>query len=258
MRLEGKAALITGAGSGIGRAAAVLFANEGARVALCDIDSGALEETASTIEETGGQTIALRADVSSSEDVQRLVGEIAGRWGELDVLYNNAGFAHAEDGPATDVTPDVWAKTLDINLTGSFLCCKHALPLMIRSGGGSVINTSSPVAVRPRPAYDAYTVAKGGLLSLTRSLAQNFGPRNIRVNAILPGITETGMTREGLAQTEFRHQWLREVPLGRIGTTEDIARAALFLASDEASFITGVALNVDGGWLLGPAADTTQ
>ncbi len=251
-RLDGKVALITGAGEGMGRAAALLFAREGARVGVLDLAGARAEETVATITAEGGEALALAADVSASAEVSSAVAATVARFGALHVLYNNAAVWLAEDAPTVEIAEDVWDRILAVNLTGVFLCCKHGIPAIVRSGGGSVINTSSPVAVRPEKGYDAYTAAKGGVLSLTQALAQYHAREGVRVNVLMPGAIETAMTRATLEDPRYREHAIRTTPIGRIGQPEDVANAALFLASDESSFVTGSVQWVDGGWLLGP------
>jgi NAD(P)-dependent dehydrogenase (short-subunit alcohol dehydrogenase family) len=248
-RLDGRVALITGAGEGMGRAAALLFAQEGARVGVLDVDRERAETVAAEI---GEAAVAIAADVSSPADVRRAVEEVVRAFGALHVLYNNAGVWLPGDGSVVDLDEDVWHRTLAVNLTGVFLCCRFGIPALLEAGGGSVINTSSPVAVRPEPVYDAYTASKGGVISLTRSIAQHFGPRGIRANVLMPGSIVTAMTREALADPRYREASERMTVLGRLGEPEDVARAALYLACDESSFVTGAIHWVDGGWLLGP------
>ena len=254
-RLEGKVALITGAGEGMGRAAALLFAREGAKVGVLDVVRERAETVAGAIRAEGGAALPLTADVSVSEDVRAAVAAVVAEFGLLNVLYNNAGVWLPGDGAVTELDPEAWERTLAVNLTGVFLCCRHGIPELIRAGGGSVVNTASPVAVRPEPVYDAYVASKGGVLALTRSIAQYYARFGVRVNVLMPGNIETAMTLPALEDPAYRAQFLRTTPLGRAGRPEDVAYAALYLASDESSFVTGSVQWVDGGWLLGPQAE---
>ena len=250
-RLAGKSALITGAGEGMGRAAARLFAREGAKVGVLDSVAERAEATAAEIRGNGGEVLAIVADVSNAEEVQAAVATTVREFGSLHVLYNNAGVWHPRDAPTVELEEDAWARVLAVNLTGVYLSCRFGLPELKRAGGGSVINTGSPVAIRPEPGFDAYTASKGGVVSLTRAIAQYHARDGIRANVLMPGNVESAMTREALEDSRYREHFLKTTPLGRIGQPEDIARAALYLASDESSFVTGSLHWVDGGWLLG-------
>lgn len=255
-RLAGKVALITGAGEGMGRTAALLFAREGARAGVLDIDEERARATVEAGEAEGGKAVALRADVSSSGQVREVVATVVGAFGALHVLYNNAGVWPPGDGAASELEEEAWHRTIAVNLTGVFLCCRHGLPELIRAGGGSVVNTSSPVAVRPEPVYDAYAASKGGVIALTRSLAQYYARFGVRVNTLMPGSIETAMSQASLADPAYREHSERWTILGRLGQAEEAAQVALFLASDESSFVTGSILWAEGGWMLGPQSDT--
>ena len=248
MRLEGKTALITGAGSGMGRLAAELFAREGAAIVACDIDSEGLRETAERVSGAGGTILGLEGDVTRAEDVRRWVDEAIATYGKLNVLYNNAGIFPDEDGSVADVDEAVFEHVLDVNLKGVYLCCKFGVPALIRAGGGSIVNVASFVALLGCTVpQDAYTASKGGVLSLTRSLAVQFGPDKVRANAICPGPIETPLLRELLRDEEARQRRLSRIPLGRFGRPEDVVNAALYLASDESAWMTGTTFVVDGG-----------
>ena len=248
MRLEGKTALITGAGSGMGRLAAEMFAREGAAIVACDIDSEGLRETAERVSGAGGTILGLEGDVTRAEDVRRWVDEAIATYGKLNVLYNNAGIFPDEDGSVADVDEAVFEHVLDVNLKGVYLCCKFGVPALIRAGGGSIVNVASFVALLGCTVpQDAYTASKGGVLSLTRSLAVQFGPDNVRANAICPGPIETPLLRELLRDEEARQRRLSRIPLGRFGQPEDVVNAALYLASDESAWMTGTTFVVDGG-----------
>jgi NAD(P)-dependent dehydrogenase (short-subunit alcohol dehydrogenase family) len=251
-RLGGQAAVITGAGEGMGRAAAVLFAREGARVGVLDVDGERAEQTVEEIRSAGGEAFPLVADVSSAADVRAAIEAAVDAFDGLHILYNNAGIWLPGDGPVTELDEDVWNRVLAVNLTGVYLCCRYGIPWLVRAGGGSVINTASPVAIRPEPVYDAYVASKGGVVSLTRSIAQYYARFGVRANVLMPGNIETAMTRPALQDPRYREHFLRTTPLGRPGRPQDVAYAALYLASDESSFVTGSIQSVDGGWLLGP------
>lgn len=248
MRLEGKTALITGAGSGMGRLAAEVFAREGAKVVATDISTDALQETVERVRGQGGEITGQAGDVRSAQDVRGWVERAVATYGQLDVLYNNAGIFPEEDGSVTEMDEEVYQRVIDVNLKGVSLCCKYGVPEMVRAGGGSIVNVASFVAlVGCTVPQDAYTASKGAVLSLTRSLAVQFGPQHVRVNAICPGPIETPLLRELLSDEEARNRRLSRIPLGRFGRPEDIVNAALYLASDEASWTTGTTFVVDGG-----------
>ena len=248
MRLENKVALITGAGSGIGRESALLFAREGARVVLVDVNEAAGEAVTAEIREAGGAAVYAHADVSKSAEAARMIRVAEESFGQLDVLFNNAGISHAEDGDAVATEEEVWDLTMNINLKGVFLGCKHGIPALRRSGGGSIINTASFVALLGAATPQlAYTASKGGVLALTRELAVIHARENIRVNALCPGPLRTELLMKYLDTDEKRRRRLVHIPMGRFGEAREIAQAALFLASDESSFTTGATFLVDGG-----------
>jgi NAD(P)-dependent dehydrogenase (short-subunit alcohol dehydrogenase family) len=248
MRLAGKVALITGAGGGIGGEAATLFAREGAVVVAVDLDETAARETATRVEKDGGQALAFAADVSSAAGCEGMVAAAEREFGRLDVLFNNAGIMRADDDDAVATDEDVWDQTLDVNAKGVFLGCKYGIPALRRAGGGSVINTASFVALMGAATPQiAYTASKGAVLSLTRELAVIHGREGIRVNAICPGPLRTELLMKVLDTDEKKQRRLIHIPMGRFGEAAEIAKAALFLASDESSFMTGASLVVDGG-----------
>ena len=249
MRLEGKTALITGAGSGMGRIAAEFFAREGAHIIATDISQKGLDETAAIVAKAGhGDILAVAGDVSNAADVASWVRAGIERFGALHILYNNAGIFPDADKSVLDMDEETYRRTMDVNLKGVMLCCKYGIPEIIRAGGGSVINVASFVAlVGCTVPQDAYTASKGAVLALTKSLAVQFGPQHVRVNAICPGPILTPLLADLFPTQEEKMKRLSRIPLGRFGLPEDIVYAALYLASDESSWTTGTEFVVDGG-----------
>ena len=249
-RLTGKVALITGAGMGMGREAAVLFAEEGARVVVCDINEKAADETVTLVEKAGGQALAAVGDVAIEDDVKRMVEEGVKRFGALHVLYNNAGVLWKDrDRSVLETDGAQWDRVMAINLKSVFWVTKHGVPYLKQAGGGSIILVGSVSALAGfTRAQDAYTAAKGALISLNKSLAIQFAKDRIRSNIIHPGIVETPLQAPYLTP-ELRAEFNAGIPLGRIGQPRDIAYAALFLASEESSFMTGAEMIVDGGFI---------
>jgi len=248
MRLKDKVALITGAGNGIGLETALLFAGEGAAVVAVDLSSKAVNEVADLIQTRGGRSVAVVADVSDSSDCERMVSVAEGEFGGLHVLFNNAGIMMSADGDAVSTEEDVWDKTMAVNAKGVYLGCKYGIPAMLRSGGGSVINTASFVAkVGAATPQLAYTASKGAVLALTRELAVVHAREGIRVNALCPGPLRTELLMSFLDTEEKRQRRLVHVPMGRFGEAREMAEAALYLASDESSYVTGTEFYVDGG-----------
>lgn len=248
MRLSNKVALITGAGSGIGRESALLFAKEGAAVIVCDLNETSAAETVSLIKAAGGEAKSVRSDVSKAADVQNMIATAETHYGRLNILFNNAGIFHPQDGSVLETEEDVWDLTINVNLKGVFLGCKYGIPALQRSGGGSIINTASFVALMGAATPQiAYTASKGGVLSLTREIAIEFARQNIRANALCPGPVETPLLNELLSDPDRRQRRLVHIPPGRFAKPQEMANAALFLASDESSFVNGSTFLVDGG-----------
>lgn len=250
MKLANKVALITGAGSGMGKSAALIFSREGAKVAAVDINEAQVKETAAEITQQGGSAISLRADVSKSEDVKRMVDETVAKLGALNIVYNNAGI-EGESNFISNMTEEQFDRVIAINLRGVFLGMKYALPHLIKAGGGSIINQASIAGLIAVRGGAGYAAAKAGVIALTRVGAVEYGRYNIRVNAICPGAIETPMAqriRQGQPPNPKAIQ--RISVLGRMAEPEEIAKVALFLASDDSSFATGAPFIIDGGWTI--------
>jgi len=249
MRLQGKVALITGAGSGMGRVAAQMFAAQGAKVVVAEFAVDAGEETVRRVADAGGEASFVKTDVSREDDARAMVDHAVERFGRLDVLYNNAGIMPEADHSVTDTDVAVWDQVMAVNVRGVFLGCKYAIPRMVEQGSGSVINISSFVAILGCSVpQDAYTASKGAVLSLTRSLAVQFGPKGVRSNAICPGPIETPLLMDWLLKDEAAKQLrLARNPTGRFGKPEEIVNAAIYLASDESRWTNGAHFVIDGG-----------
>lgn len=248
MRLQDKVALITGGGSGIGRESALLFAKEGAKVIIADLNQAAGEQTTADINAANGEAAFCKVDVSKAAEVKQMIAFAEERFGKLNVLFNNAGVFDDRDGSVLDTEESVWDLVINVNLKGVFLGCQFGIPALLRAGGGSIINTASFVALSGAAVSQvAYTASKGGVLSMTREISVEFARQNIRVNAICPGPVQTPLLAELLADPARRERRLVHIPLGRFAEAKEIAASALFLASDESSYVTGSTFLVDGG-----------
>jgi NAD(P)-dependent dehydrogenase (short-subunit alcohol dehydrogenase family) len=245
-KLTDKVALITGAGGGMGKADALLFATEGAKVVVTDVQLDKVQEVVAEIQQNGGEALGFYHDVSSEDDWKEIVDKTIEAYGKIDILVNNAGISNAV--PMLEQTVEIWNKVMNINLTGVFLGQKHVIPHMIENGSGSIVNISSIAGLTGGSGSGAYTASKGAVRLLTKATAVDFAKHHIRCNSIHPGYIETPMTVDLVANEEMRQWFLSQVPLPRLGKAEDIAKGVLFLASDDSSYITGVELPIDGGY----------
>ncbi|GIP27903.1 2,5-dichloro-2,5-cyclohexadiene-1,4-diol dehydrogenase [Paenibacillus sp. J23TS9] len=244
-RVSGKVAIVTGAAGGMGKADAMILAQEGAKVVVTDIQEDKVNEVVEEINKNGGEAIGFRHNVTSEEEWQHIVDETVKKWGKIDVLVNNAGISLAKK--LVDTTAQDWDKVMAINLTGGFFGLKHVIPVMQKNGGGSIINISSIAGLTGSNGAGPYTASKGAVRMLTKAVAIDYGKDNIRCNSIHPGYIETPMTKDLLADDNMTKWFISNTPLPRLGKPENIAQGVLFLASDESSFITGAELAIDGG-----------
>jgi NAD(P)-dependent dehydrogenase (short-subunit alcohol dehydrogenase family) len=247
-RLKDQVALITGAGSGIGRESSLLWAAEGASIVAVDIDHASAQRTADAVQTAGGRATAVQADVSRASDCERMIASAEREYGKLNILFNNAGIMHSQDDDAVSTDEAVWDLTMNINAKGVFFGCKYGIPALRRAGGGAIVNTASFVAVLGAATPQvAYTASKGAVLAMTRELAIVHARENIRINALCPGPLKTELLMKFLNTEEKKQRRLVHIPIGRFGEAKEIARAALFLVSDDASYVTGTEFLVDGG-----------
>lgn len=250
MRLANKVAVITGSGGGQGKAAALLFTQEGARVVVNDLRAEAVDAVVAEIRAAGGEAIGVAADISEKGPAEQVIDRAIEAFGRVDVLYNNAGVLlwGRGDGPVADIEEEIWDQVLRINLKSMYLTCRKTIPRMIEQGGGIIINTASTAALNGTDRAHAYNASKGGVVSLTRSIAVAYGRQNIRANAICPSAVDSPMTHQWMPTEEARQRVASPMPLRRVGTPEDVAQLALYLASDDAAWMTGAVIPIDGGF----------
>ena len=249
MRLKNKVAIVTGGGAGMGLAVARAYAREGASIVVADINEADGIATANAIQAAGGEVYFVHTNVAEAGDVKAMATTAIKRYGKIDILYSNAAVQlHGKDARAHELTEEIWDRTYGINIRGLWLCAKYVIPTMIEQGGGSIINVASPTGlVGCAPGYTAYSSSKGAVFALTRVMAVDYARDNIRINAVVPGATETPLTQELFADRETRQGLIDATPLGRLGQAEDVVGLAIFLASDESAYCTGGTYMVDGG-----------
>ncbi len=248
MRLKDKVAIITGAGSGIGRASALAFAREGAKVMVADWGEATGQETAELVKQQGGEAVFVKVDVSQAADAENMVKLCLEKYGQVDILFNNAGIV--KFGALAETAEADWDQVIDVNLKGVFLCSKAVLPQMLKQGKGKIVNTASIAGLVGFDQIGPYCASKGGIIALTREMALEYAPKKINVNCIAPGVIKTAMTEDMLNDPATVENFTANTPYPRLGEPEDIAMAAVYLASDESDFVTGQVLTVDGGWTV--------
>jgi NAD(P)-dependent dehydrogenase (short-subunit alcohol dehydrogenase family) len=249
--LEGKTAIITGGASGIGEASVKVFAREGAMITIADINEAQGEKLARMIKEMGSDALFVRTDISSREDVEMMVKKTVEHFGRLDCAFNNAGL-EGKQATTAEISEDEWDRIMGINLKGAWFCMKYEIEYMLKHGGGAIVNTSSAAGLMGFPGLSAYTASKHGLLGLTKTAAMEYASRNIRINAICPGVIRTPMVDRFLGgNKELEAHFIEKEPVGRMGLPQEIAEAAMWLCSDKASFVTGASIPVDGGMTAG-------
>ncbi len=249
-KLEGKVALVTGGGSGIGRASALALAGEGARVVVADVNAGGGQATVEAVRAIGGDAAFVEADVTSNSDVESIIQATVDTYGQLNCAFNNAGIEGAVGVPIAEAQEHDWDRVIGINLTGVWLCLKHELAYMRQHGGGSIVNTASVAGLVGGTFGAAYHASKHGVVGLTKAAALEYGPSSIRVNAVCPGVIRTEMAQRLLADDDARETRIAALhPLGRLGTPQEVAELVVWLCSDSASFVTGAAISVDGGYV---------
>jgi len=249
MKLSGKVALVTGGAAGIGRSTSLLFAAEGAKVVVADVDQKGGRQTVQTIRRQKGAAAFIRADVSKASDAKEMVRFTVNTYGRLDILFNNAGIA-GPDAPIHRLSEEEWNRVLDVNLKGVFLGCRYAVPQMTRQGGGIIISTASELGLVGSPGHPAYSASKGGVIALTKAMAVGLAKHNIRVNCVCPGATDTALLTDFVEKRKKKRELQKiasEIPMKRLGRPEEIARTVLYLASDDSSYVTGTCILVDGG-----------
>jgi len=246
-QLDGKVALVTGGASGIGRATALTFASEGAKLIIADTNADGGQQTVHLITEQGGEATFVRTDVSNAVEVQALISTAVETYGRLDCAHNNAGISGGGRALTADYAEDMWHQVLAVNLTGVWLCMKYEIPQMLQQGGGVIVNTASVAGLIGARGLAAYVASKHGVVGLTKTAALEYAAQGIRVNCVCPGVIHTPMTARGLSRPELRARIIASEPMGRVGTPEEIAAAVVWLCSDAASFVTGHTMTIDGG-----------